>query len=115
MKVSQLSISDLRSLELLTIFPSSGLNFIFGKNNAGKTSLLEALYLCGYSKTFKQTNTDSLIKKDKKALKILLKSVKFNENHTISYEKSLNSQKKARINEKRANTFSFGTYQTQQK
>jgi len=109
LRVLQLSISDLRSLELLTIFPSNGLNFIFGKNNAGKTSLLEALYLCGYSKTFKQTNTDSLIKKNKKTLKVLLKSVKFNENDTISYEKSLNSQKKARINEKRANTFSLMT------
>ena len=103
----QLSISDLRSLELLTVFPSSGLNFIFGKNNAGKTTLLEALYLCGHSKTFKQTNMDSLIKKNKKTLKVLLKSVKFDENTSISYEKTLNSQKKTKINEKNATTFSL--------
>ena len=103
----QLSTSGLRSLDLLTIFPSSGLNFIFGKNNAGKTSLLEALYLCGNAKSFKQTNVDCLIKKDKKNLKILLKSVKFGENDTISYEKTLNIQKKAKINDKSANTFSL--------
>ena len=103
----QLSISDLRSLELLTVFPSSGLNFIFGKNNAGKTTLLEALYLCGHSKTFKQTSIDSLIKKNKKTLKVLLKSVKFGENNIISYEKTLNSQKKTKINEKNATTFSL--------
>ena len=107
MKVLQLSTSGLRSLDLLTIFPSSGLNFIFGKNNAGKTSLLEALYLCGNAKSFKQTNVDCLIKKDKKNLKILLKSVKFGENDTISYEKTLNIQKKAKINDKSANTFSL--------
>tara|TARA_B100000959_G_scaffold12454_1_gene12320 strand:- start:688 stop:1815 length:1128 start_codon:yes stop_codon:yes gene_type:complete len=107
LKVLQLSTSGLRSLDLLTIFPSSGLNFIFGKNNAGKTSLLEALYLCGNAKSFKQTNVDCLIKKDKKNLKILLKSVKFGENDTISYEKTLNIQKKAKINDKSANTFSL--------
>ena len=107
MKVLQLSTSGLRSLDLLTIFPSSGLNFIFGKNNAGKTSLLEALYLCGNAKSFKQTNVDCLIKKDKKNLKILLKSVKFGENDTVSYEKTLNIQKKAKINDKSANTFSL--------
>ena len=107
MKVLQLSTSGLRSLDLLTIFPSSGLNFIFGKNNAGKTSLLEALYLCGNAKSFKQTNVDCLIKKDKNTLKILLKSVKFGENDTISYEKTLNIQKKAKINDKSANTFSL--------
>ena len=107
MKVLQLSTSDLRSLDHLTIFPSPGLNFIFGKNNAGKTSLLEALYLCGYAKSFKQNSVDFLIKKDKKRLKVLLKSVKFDENHVISYEKSLNTQKKARINEKNASALAL--------
>lgn len=107
MKVLQLSTSGLRSLDLLTIFPSPGLNFIFGKNNAGKTSLLEALYLCGNAKSFKQANVDSLIKKDKKSLKVLLKSVKFGETDSISYEKTLNIQKKAKINNKHASTFSL--------
>ena len=107
MRVLQLSTTGLRSLDLLTVFPSPNLNFIFGKNNAGKTSLLEALYLCGNAKSFKQANVDSLIKKDKKSLKILLKSVKFDEKYSISYEKTLNVQKKAKINDKSANTFSL--------
>jgi AAA15 family ATPase/GTPase len=45
MKIKKIEISNFKSIRDLSIDVSSGLNLIIGKNNSGKTTILEALLL----------------------------------------------------------------------
>ncbi len=100
MFVEGLSIQNLRSLDLVSLNPKKGINILLGKNNAGKTTVLEAIYIASRLKSFKQTATQDLIKHEQKASKIRLNVVKIGKKHSISIEKSLNSQSLARNNTK---------------
>ena len=53
--------------------PSQSLNFIIGPNNAGKTTILESVYLLSTSKTFRGTSLDKMIKNGKDFFKIFAK------------------------------------------
>ncbi len=48
-----LSLYNYRNFSSIELEFSSGLNLILGENGAGKTSLLEAAYLCGFGRSFK--------------------------------------------------------------
>ena len=100
MFVETLSIQNLRSLELLSFKPNKQLNIILGKNNAGKTTILESIYIASRLKTFKQTPIPNLIKHQQKFLKLQLNVAKSSENHLIVIEKSLESHNIAKNNSK---------------
>jgi DNA replication and repair protein RecF len=51
--IARLSISGLRNLSQTDFQPGPGINLIFGANGAGKTSLLEALYLLSTGRSFR--------------------------------------------------------------
>ena len=82
--------------------PARHINVIVGKNNAGKTTLLEGIYYCSCFKSFKNGTADSLIMSTEKKLQISIKSSKITDIHTISIEKKLNSANFAKINDKKA-------------
>ncbi len=52
MKVTRLILRNFRNYEEAEVPLSKGLNLIHGKNGAGKTSLLEALYLLSTGRSF---------------------------------------------------------------
>ena len=104
MFINKLSFQNLRGLELITLDPSKSLNFIVGPNNAGKTTILESIYLLSYSKTFRGTHLDKLIQNGKKSLKIVSKITDNTANDTICIEKHLKSPKISLINEIKAST-----------
>ena len=89
-------------MEFITLTPEKNVNIIIGKNNDGKTSLLEGIYYCSTLKSFKQVTTSMLIKNNSKTLKVLLKYTKSGENTTISVEKNLTSGSTNKINDKKA-------------
>ena len=62
MPLSKLSITNFRCFESLELSLSPGVNFFYGSNGSGKTSLLEAIYLFSSGKSFKSTNLAALIK-----------------------------------------------------
>lgn len=62
MRISSLKISDLRVIKQLEMSPGQGLNFIVGDNGAGKTSILEAIYLAGRGRTFRHTDAGPMIR-----------------------------------------------------
>lgn len=101
MLITQLTATNLRSLDFISITPHSNLNFIIGKNNAGKTSLLEGIYFSSCLKTFKSVPPSSLINKNQKSLKILLNVSKYNENISISTENHSNSPNLSKIDGQR--------------
>ena len=62
MPLSKISIRNFRCFKSLELSLSEGVNFFYGSNGSGKTSLLEAIYLFSSGKSFKSTNLVALIK-----------------------------------------------------
>ncbi len=53
MPLEQLSIENFRNLTKLKLKLSPGVNFFYGENGSGKTSLLEAMYFLGMGRSFR--------------------------------------------------------------
>ena len=104
MQINKLSFQNLRGLELITKDPSQSLNFIIGPNNAGKTTILESVYLLSTSKTFRGTPLDKMIKNGKDFFKIVAKIADNSLNDTICFEKRLKSAKVSNINDNKSST-----------
>ena len=51
MIVKSLKLKNFRNYELLNINFNSNTNILYGDNAQGKTNILEALYLCGTTKS----------------------------------------------------------------
>ena len=61
MRIARLTVQRLRSLQPVELRPGPGLNLITGANGAGKTSLLEAIHLLAYGRSFRGRVRDGLI------------------------------------------------------
>lgn len=70
MALSKISLKNFRCFSSLNIDLSPGTNFFYGKNGSGKTSILEAIYLCSSGSSFKSSNIQSLISHSKNAFDI---------------------------------------------
>lgn len=70
MRITRLDIRNLRRLEDVALAPAGGLNLILGDNGAGKTSLLEALHLLAYGRSFRGRVRDGLIRSGEPALEV---------------------------------------------
>ncbi len=70
MKLEQLDINDIRSLRDVRLQPGPALNLLIGSNGAGKTSVLEALHLLAYGRSFRGRVRDGLIRTGAPALQV---------------------------------------------
>ncbi|RLJ20626.1 DNA replication/repair protein RecF [bacterium endosymbiont of Escarpia laminata] len=70
LNITKLQIQNLRILDSVDISPQPGINIFCGDNGAGKTSLLEAIFLLARAKSFKSTKGKNLIQDGKKKLSI---------------------------------------------
>ena len=64
MQVKKLEINGFRNLKNFSIQFSAGKNLVFGANGSGKTSILEALFLLGFGKSFLPVGKKELINFD---------------------------------------------------
>lgn len=62
----------LRRLAAVRIAPAEGLNLLIGGNGAGKTSLLEAIHLLAYGRSFRGRVRDGLVASGTDALEVYL-------------------------------------------
>lgn len=62
MRITRLTVERLRNLAPLDLVPGPGLNLITGDNGAGKTSLLEAIHLLAYGRSFRGRVRDGLVR-----------------------------------------------------
>jgi DNA replication and repair protein RecF len=53
MPIKRLKLSGVRNLQPLSLTPAQGVNFIYGENGSGKSSLLEAVYILATGKSFR--------------------------------------------------------------
>ena len=62
MTLCKLDVCNVRNIESASITPSPRLNFIFGPNGSGKTSLLEAIHILGRARSFRSTQAGLVIR-----------------------------------------------------
>jgi DNA replication and repair protein RecF len=62
MALAELRIENLRCIESATLTFSPELNLIAGENGAGKTSILEAIFLLGRGRSFRTRSSERLIR-----------------------------------------------------
>jgi DNA replication and repair protein RecF len=72
MHVLRLDITSLRRFELVSMAPGPGLNLLTGHNGAGKTSVLEALHLMAYGRSFRGRVRDGLVRQGAPALEVFV-------------------------------------------
>src|SRR5919112_2120529 len=62
MKVLRLSLRDFRSYEAAELRPGAGLTVVHGRNGAGKTNLLEALYFGCTGRSCRTSNEREVVR-----------------------------------------------------
>ncbi|WP_368562974.1 DNA replication/repair protein RecF [Pseudoxanthomonas sp. UTMC 1351] len=72
MRVTRLVATGLRKFDEVTLTPGPGINLITGDNGAGKTSLLEALHLMAYGRSFRGRVRDGLVRTGADAVEVFV-------------------------------------------
>lgn len=63
MALEIVSIRNIRNLSATVFHPDARVNLIAGDNGSGKTSILEALYILGRGRSFRESKTNAVLKK----------------------------------------------------
>lgn len=72
MRITRLDIAGLRRFGRVSLAPQPGVNLITGDNGAGKTSVLEALHLMAYGRSFRGRVRDGLIGRGAEAVEVFV-------------------------------------------
>jgi DNA replication and repair protein RecF len=72
LRVTRLDLGNLRRFQNASLQPGPGLNLLTGANGAGKTSVLEALHLMAYGRSFRGRVRDGLVRQGAEALEIFV-------------------------------------------
>lgn len=72
MRITRLDIAGLRRFDQVSLVPQPGLNLLVGDNGAGKTTILEALHLMAYGRSFRGRVRDGLIRTGAEAVEVFV-------------------------------------------
>ncbi|WP_129134600.1 DNA replication/repair protein RecF [Luteimonas sp. YGD11-2] len=72
MRITRLHIRDFRRLHDVDVRPGPGVNLLIGPNGAGKTSVLEAIHLMAYGRSFRGRVRDGLIRTGAAAVEVFV-------------------------------------------
>ena len=72
MRLTRLDIGGLRRFDAVSLAPGPSLNLLTGANGAGKTSVLEAMHLMAYGRSFRGRVRDGLIRQGAQAIEIFV-------------------------------------------
>jgi len=86
--ITHLRIENFRNLENVEILPGQGLNYFYGENGAGKTSVLEALYLLSRGKSFRTPSSEELIRHQFDSFRLFLEVSHHQVRHRLGLERS---------------------------
>ncbi|MBV9727253.1 MAG: DNA replication/repair protein RecF [Gammaproteobacteria bacterium] len=70
MSLSEIAVSNLRCIEQAELSLPPGLTLIYGGNGAGKTSLLEAIFILGRGRSFRTRNSERLIRRGQNQMRV---------------------------------------------
>ena len=102
MPITKISINNFRCFKNLELSLSPGINFFFGSNGSGKTSILESVFIFSSGKSFKSSNLTSLINYDND--KFILKGFDNKKGYIVEIEKSKNKTISISLNNNKTNT-----------
>lgn len=105
MYISQVRLENFRNFEAVHMHPHQNLNILIGENGAGKSSLLEAIHVLGYGRSFRTTKADSFIQIGKASASGFCKfkleeedySLGFSRSRAEGYKFSVNGEKTKKI------------------
>lgn len=97
MQLNHLEVRDFRNVTLADIDLSPGINLLVGKNGAGKTAILEAVFLLARGRSFRTTHSKQLIRHS--ALELIVRGEVESAQlvHRLARGKSRNGESRARI------------------
>lgn len=81
MLIRRLALHQLRRFSAVDLSLQPGLNLLTGDNGAGKTSVLEALHLMAYGRSFRGRVRDGLVRQGQEALEIFVEWDEQRANH----------------------------------
>ena len=99
MRCGKTRLIEIRNFEDFSIEPAGNMTFLTGKNGAGKTNIIEAIYFASVGKSFRTSNDEELIRLDKEEGTILLDFTVRGVTHEIKIKLSRNKGIKILINE----------------
>ncbi len=72
MQIRRLFLSQVRRFDAVELLPQPGINLLTGDNGAGKTSVLEALHVMAYGRSFRGRVRDGLIRQGQDAMEVFV-------------------------------------------
>ena len=99
MRCGKAHLIEIRNFEDFSIEPVGNMTVLTGKNGAGKTNIIEAIYFASVGKSFRTSNDEELIRLDEEEGTILLDFTVRGVTHEIKIKLSRNKGKKILINE----------------
>ena len=76
MYLGRLEVENLRVIDSVSLLPDPRLNIIAGSNGAGKTSVLEAIYILGTGRSFRSRRLEALVRRGADDLSVFGEVVK---------------------------------------
>ena len=76
MRVDHIDITNLRIFERAEFSAGPRINWISGGNGAGKTSILEALYMLGRGRSFRRAKIEPLVRTGAEAIRLVARGVR---------------------------------------
>ncbi len=70
MRLTSVDVTSVRNLSRISIEPGPGLNFFYGQNGAGKTSLLEAISILSSGRSFRPGRIGSIVQDSEEKLTV---------------------------------------------
>lgn len=87
--IEQLNACLIRNLGKFSIEPSQKLNFFYGPNASGKTSVLESIYLLSRIKSFRSKRINDVISRGGDKLQVYAKGINQRKSFSVGIEKGL--------------------------
>ena len=98
MRVNQLSITQVRNLQSPSLNFSPRLNIIYGPNAAGKSSILESLYILGNGRSFRTSKHSKVINEDRQDFTLFSKIESSNIEHKLGFHRKRNGDTTIKLN-----------------
>ena len=85
--IEKLKVNSVRNLTELNIEPAAKLNFFYGANASGKTSVLESVYLLSRIKSFRSKRINDVVQRGEQKLQVFAKGINLDNAFTVGIEK----------------------------